>query len=313
MGGDRYKRKNYSNNELEQLALKIDGYRSLFDSNIIYNTEKQWRANISRYLDKDSCNRFYYSLEKEHYCANCNSKLNIDSYSYTGWNKGFSKYCKTCTIQEVWKTNLSIEKLEERGKNISKSKKYFYASKKGIETAKENGKKISKALKKFHETEAGKLARKNSSVINSKIIRERILSGNFTPNSNNRNTHWDAYYNNKRYRSSWEALYQYFDPVAEYETLRISYFFENKEYIYIIDFINHKTKTIVEVKPKELLNDRKTQAKIDAAKKWCVEHNYQFILVDRDYFILRSIPKTFDNFDKKTENKIKKLYAQTKN
>jgi hypothetical protein len=313
MGGNRYKRKNYSDDKLKELSLKIEGYRSLFDNTVIYNTEKQWRANISRHLDADSCNRFYYHLERDHYCTNCNSKLNIDSYSYTGWNKGFSKFCKNCTVQEVWKTNLTTEKLKERGKKISKSKKSFYASKKGIKTAKENGKKISKSLKKFHETEEGQLARKKSSEINSKIMRQRIISGTFTPNSNNRNTHWDAYYNGKRYRSSWEALYQYFDPDAEYETLRIPYFFENKEYIYIIDFVNHKIKIVVEVKPKELLNDKKIQAKVDAAKKWCFEHDYQFILVDKEYLTLRPIPNVFNNFDKKTEDKIKKLYEQTKN
>ncbi len=28
----------------------------------------------------------------------------------------------------------------------------------------------------------------------SNLMKEKILSGEFTPNSNNRNTHWDSYY-----------------------------------------------------------------------------------------------------------------------
>jgi len=31
----------------------------------------------------------------------------------------------------------------------------------------------------------------------SNLMKEKILSGEFTPNSNNRNTHWDAEYNGK--------------------------------------------------------------------------------------------------------------------
>ena len=142
----------------------------------------------------------------------------------------------------------------------------------------------------------------------SKFMKERILSGNFTPNSNNRNTHWDSFYQNKKYRSSWEALYQYFDNEAEYETLRIPYKFDNKDYIYIIDFVNHKTKTTIEVKPKELVNEKKTQAKISAAKEWCDANRYSFVLADKDYFISKQMPTDLTEFDANTQNKIRKLY-----
>lgn len=142
----------------------------------------------------------------------------------------------------------------------------------------------------------------------SQKMKELILLGKFTPNSNNRNTHWDSFYQDKKYRSSWEALYQYFDNEAEYETLRISYSFDNNDYIYIIDFVNHKTKTLVEVKPQELLNDKKTQAKIDAAREWCNNNGYSFVIADKDYFISKSMPSDLTEFDSKTQNKIRKLY-----
>jgi len=142
----------------------------------------------------------------------------------------------------------------------------------------------------------------------SKKMKELILSGKFTPNSNNRNTHWESFYNNKKYRSSWEALYQYLDNQAEYETLRIPYIFDNQNYVYIVDFVNHETKTVVEVKPQELINDKKTQAKISAAKKWCNDNGYVFVLADKNYFISRPIPKDLTGFDIKTQNKIRKIY-----
>jgi hypothetical protein len=142
----------------------------------------------------------------------------------------------------------------------------------------------------------------------SKKMKELILSGKFTPNSNNRNTHWNSFYRNKKYRSSWEALYQYFDKEAEYETLRIPYIFDNKDYIYIIDFVNHKTKTLIEVKPRELINNKKTQAKIFAASEWCDNNGYSFVVADKAYFISKSMPEDLTEFDNKTQSKIRNLY-----
>lgn len=142
----------------------------------------------------------------------------------------------------------------------------------------------------------------------STTMREAILTGKFTPNSNNRNTHWDSCYKGKKYRSSWEALYQYFDAEAEYETVRVPYSYNNKEHVYIIDFVNHNTKMLIEVKPKELTTDAKTQAKIEAAQKWCSNNNYRFVLVDKEYLLARSCPDSLDDFDAKTQIKIRKLY-----
>lgn len=146
----------------------------------------------------------------------------------------------------------------------------------------------------------------------SEMLKSKILSGEFTPNSNNRNTHWDSYYKGKKYRSSWECLYQYFDNNAEYETLRIPYVYDSKKFIYIVDFINHNTKKVIEVKPKELSTDKKTQAKILAAKSWCKHNGYEFVLVDKQYLISQGIPKSMIDFDPNTQQKITKLYETTK-
>jgi hypothetical protein len=172
----------------------------------------------------------------------------------------------------------------------------------------ETKEKISMANKGQNNGMFGKTMPQEEKDFRSRLMKEKIISGKFTPNSNNRNTHWDSYYKNKKYRSSWEALYQYFDEHAEYETLRISYFFENKEYVYIIDFVNHKTKIVAEVKPKELLNDKKTIEKIKSVKNWCKLNNYQFLIVDKDFLINLPAPKNLSLFDNKTQEKIKKLY-----
>jgi hypothetical protein len=144
--------------------------------------------------------------------------------------------------------------------------------------------------------------------IKSQKMKELILLGKFTPNSNNRNTHWDSFYRDKKYRSSWEALYQSIDKEAEYETVRIPYKLDNKDHIYIIDFVNHKNKTLIEVKPRELLKDKKTQAKISAAKEWCNNNGYNFVVADKEYFTSRPMPRDLADFDIKTQNKIRNLY-----
>ena len=316
MGKNTYFRKYYTDWQIDQLLLKIDGYKSLFD-NRKFNSELEWRANISRHLDQDSCNRFYFKLESQketRHCHFCRTKLGIESFWYVGYKKGFAKYCPTCKQKEIWKHSESYlpEKLKERGKKITSSKLNFYQTERGKNTAYNNGIKISKSLKHFFSTDAGHDARKKSSELNSKIMRSKILTGEFTPNSNNRNTHWESSYNGKRYRSSWEALYQYHNPEAEYEQLRIEYEYKEKSHIYIVDFINHSKKIVTEVKPKELTDDPKTKAKIDALEKWSKANNYSFVIFGVENIIELDEPD-YSKFDCKTQEKIKAIYAKIKN
>lgn len=140
-------------------------------------------------------------------------------------------------------------------------------------------------------------------------MKNKILNGEFTPNSNNRNAHWEAFYNGMKFRSSWEALYQCLDPDAEYEKIRIPYSFESKQYVYIVDFVNHTSKILVEVKPRELLSSPKIRVKIDAAVDWCKEQGYTLLIADLDYFKSCCFePHELMNFDQKTASKIKKIY-----
>lgn len=149
----------------------------------------------------------------------------------------------------------------------------------------------------------------------SRRMKNKILKGEFTPNSNNRNTHWDAEYLGRKYRSSWEALYHAFDPEAKYEEVRIPYCFEGKERIYIVDFVNHYSRKLVEVKPRELAYDKLTQAKFEAARKWALDRGYDFVLADQGWLAEKPMPNLSD-FDQHTQEKITKFYEahqQTKN
>lgn len=139
----------------------------------------------------------------------------------------------------------------------------------------------------------------------SEKMKALILSGEFTPNSNNRNTHWESSLDGVKYRSSWEALYKYINPCAEYEQLRIQY-----EYgIYIVDFVDHTNKSVIEVKPKELQTGKKFKAKINALSEWAQDKNYSVELFDQYSLIeiLAAHDINFDRFDENTQRKLKAL------
>jgi hypothetical protein len=142
----------------------------------------------------------------------------------------------------------------------------------------------------------------------SNLMKNKILKGEFTPNSNNRNTHWDAFFDNKKYRSSWEALYQYLNPDAEYEKLRIPYYDEGKEKIYIVDFIDYRNKLVVEVKPKELCSGRKFESKMRSLNLWAEKNNFRLLIVSKDWFLSNKAQIDYNRFDEKTQLKLKKLY-----
>lgn len=142
----------------------------------------------------------------------------------------------------------------------------------------------------------------------SQMMRAMILAGTFTPNSNNRNTHWNATFDGKKYRSSWEALYQYINPSAEYEKFRIEYTLDGNNKIYIVDFIDNINKLVIEVKPRELCEGAKFDAKINALTNWAKTNDFSLLIVDKQWFQSYHIDVDYSKFDNKTANKIKKIY-----
>ena len=170
---------------------------------------------------------------------------------------------------------------------------------------------------RFSETRKGSgnpnFGKKQSveSKIKQKIsMRNSMLSGKYTPKSNNRNTHFESSLDGKKYRSSWECLYQYINPNSKYEELRIPYFDEdkNKERVYIVDFIDHDSKTICEVKPKSKCNGTNFDNKMKALNIYANEIGYSVIIANEDW-IKSNVGKILDysRFDSKTTEKLKRL------
>ncbi len=157
----------------------------------------------------------------------------------------------------------------------------------------------------------GKTLTEEQKKVKSVKMQTMILDGTFTPNSNNRNTHWDAYYRGKKYRSSWEALFQYHYPDAIYEELRIPYNDGSSEKIYIVDFIDHSNKIVAEVKPKEMMRGLVFTQKMKSLREWAITNGYQLLIVNQDWILDKPEP-IYDDFDEKTKTKIRKIYEVNK-
>jgi len=143
-------------------------------------------------------------------------------------------------------------------------------------------------------------------------MKTKILSGEFTPNSNNRNTHWESEYDGKKYRSSWEALYQCMYPKAEYETLRIEYSINDCHKVYIVDFVDYATKLVAEVKPTELCKGEIFEAKMSALTAWAHQNDFNITIATQEWLLNQGSPSDLSKFDEKTAIKIRKLYETSK-
>jgi len=316
MGGNTYHRKSFTRQELVDLVQFAisNPLVSLRNHDIIYNNEKRWVSDLARLMDSTSLKEFRYliaTVNNSPKCDNCSAALLADSFT----GSKFRKYCPKCTTDYVWakSENLDKDELIARGKAITNSKLNFYQTSIGKQVAESIGVKNSVAMREFNQTPAGKVNIEKSRLLNRKTMKAKILSGEFTPNSNNRNTHWNSTFNGKCYRSSWEAVYQSHYPDDIHESLRIPYVYNNIDYIYIVDFVNHTNKTATEIKPIELCNHPKFIAKLAALNEWGIHNGYSVNLVTLEKLQNMGEPSDLSKFDSKTQSKINKIYAKIKN
>ena len=122
----------------------------------------------------------------------------------------------------------------------------------------------------------------------SEQVKERIRSGVFTPNVTNSWCRSRVYSKcgNFKFRSTWEAVFWSIidDENLLYEDVRISYTIDGITRNYIVDFVNHKTKTIYEIKPDSEKKSDINDAKWLAAEAWCRENDYTFEIISDDWF-----------------------------
>ncbi len=246
-----------------------------------HHLEKYEFTDCSR---KDAVNIIYDKIFSKQYCKICKNEVD-----FLGIARGYKKYCNACVKNREFSKvkNLDLNKLQERGKKITKSKLAFYKTKKGKLVAKSIGEKNKINTTLFNNTKHGKQIRKASGKKISEALKRRILTTEYSPKSTNRRTHWQYIYNGKKFRSSWEKDYymqlikKYGESNIFYEKHRIPYISEkdNKEHIYIVDFSVKLPNMwiLIEVKPKEMIHLIKD--KILYTNNYCSMNGYEFKIV----------------------------------
>jgi hypothetical protein len=121
-----------------------------------------------------------------------------------------------------------------------------------------------------------------------------ILSGKYSPHENRFKT--KAKIQTMKggticYQSSWEVIFaKYLDNNSlvikfEKDKVRLPYFYNNKNRIYIVDFLvtyEDGKKELVEIKPAGLVNKEENPAKFEVAQKWCEQRSIDFVVITED-------------------------------
>lgn len=94
------------------------------------------------------------------------------------------------------------------------------------------------------------------------------------------------------YMSSWEKRFVEYcdnlDEVVEIKSgtlFRISYIFKRSNHYYIPDVIltlSGGENIMIEIKPKSKLKTKKNKAKFKAARKWCKENNFKYLILTEE-------------------------------
>lgn len=290
-------RKTLSQKELELLFnrfLESGWTQSLFTGKKFINEGQFWN-DLSRNIDRNGCKYFKYLWYLIHIglhkCKGC--EKDISEYElFKNKNVGFRDYCNVCVENAEFNKNWSETRIaemkskrnyDEIGKKISKSKIEFFQSDYGKKVAERVGEINSVKMKLFNKTPKGIANLKRVAEKNSKIMKEKIVNGEFTPNITNSWTSWNASIifegGVKKFRSSWEACVWNSNKHLEYESVRIPYVTssgENKTYV--VDFFDRKLGILYEIKPR--CNWKKFNEKMQAVIEYCKQHSLKFIWIN---------------------------------
>ncbi len=292
LGGSRLKRTVLTIDEISNIITLYKNDKSsnvlkgLFSRNIVSKSGFKW--DISRHLfeyqqvllikellllDDINCNICNY--------CKCETEFNLKT-------KKYNKFCVECYKSRPWIHKMkSIEDRLVQYNKTSNSLKLFAKTKIGEELYKNLGKHNSVKMKEFNKTDKGKDNIRKNANRNSKLMREKIALGNYTPPITNSFTHWDAkiLLNSgeiKKFRSSWEACFYFCNQHLLFEKLRIPYFDCQKqvERTYIADFFDNVNNILYELKPKSQW--LQSNAKLQQIISYCLKNNIKFIWLNED-------------------------------
>lgn len=127
---------------------------------------------------------------------------------------------------------------------------------------------------------------KNISERQSQTMKRKILSGEFTPKSENRkrSKRIKSDITGISYRSNWELIFHENNSHLKYEIIRIEYIEEGTTRVYITDFVDFDKNVIYEIKPASELSSSNFLNKKIYTEKWCIENGFTYeVITEKDY------------------------------
>jgi len=270
------------------------------------------RNNFGGKVEKEciceSCCKIFIGTPASKRCSECRESgyklICIGCGNFFKSKYKTTKYCNFCCKIGIWNKKYDYS---ERTKKAMTTKRKWINSEIGKNFYEWIGKHNSKKMKEFNKTKKGKENIKNRAKKQSKIMKNKIKNGEFTPNITNSWTHWDAnlLINNeiKKFRSSWEASFYMSNQNLLYETIRIPYLnIDNEEKTYIGDFYDDNKKILYEIKPKSVY--KKQANKISNAINWCIKNGIKFVWINEDNILEYINKQDFNKYNIKQYNKM---------
>lgn len=271
----------YDDTSIQVLSyIKKASYTSLLkDSNLIYNVLKHTEDV------KDIKFKFARLCNDSIYCT-CGKHRSFKNENTFYLNKTCGK--KNCISRslsdKIKERDLSyLQSDSVKAKRVESRRGYCHSdtTKSKISASNKNTWTPEKRLEQTDINKKAGVYKKSS-----ETMRRKILTGEFTPNVNNRYSHKKL--SSKitcldNYRSSWEVTFHETNPHLEYETVRIPYTYDGKSRVYIVDFNDPIKRELYEVKPKEFTTQPLNKAKFEAARLWCADNEYTFNIITEEH------------------------------
>lgn len=227
----------------------------------------------------------YFYNNVNNYKCECGANRSIKSPTYVNQTCGSKKCLSTVLTAIGKKRNLSYLQSPEIKLKRVVSRSWYKHTPQTIEKIRNTNKKTWTKEKRRNLVIKNKASGVYEKV--SCVLKDKILSGRYTPKTNNRFVRKRLYSHItgvRRYRSTWEVKYHEKFPNLQYEFLRVPYKDNNAQKIFIVDFWDSFKKEAIEIKPSNLTNTLNFKAKIEGLSAWCKANNAYFkIVTEKDF------------------------------
>lgn len=146
----------------------------------------------------------------------------------------------------------------------------------------------------------------------SKSLKEKILTGDFTPNVTNSWAKSRMTVGDMKFRSSWEAAFWMCNQNFLYEKIRIPYVIEGIRRTYIVDFFDVESGVLYEIKPDSNAENVDVLIKKQFAIDFCRANGYRYVTIGNSWFYdhyedIVVASKQFDTLDPSFNEKMEQF------